>query len=140
MRKLFLTLFAVGGFLLFAPNTVSAQGAEEGTLRHAYKPVVVSTTGAVRARVDNFSTAPVKRLVCVEAFNNISNAKTHIGCLWVELDSYNSTGMWAKEFDAPTTMLMPGSYRVVYTYQGTDQVWYRVKSLTMQVEDGMVTK
>lgn len=125
--------------ILFVPTSAHASNGTGDTLRHAYKPYQVTGRNAVNARVDNFSTQPVKRLVCVEAFNNSSGVKTHLGCLWVDLASYNSQGNWAYEFETPTGQLRPGSYRVVYTYQGSDGGWYHIKSVTMQVTDGMYT-
>lgn len=138
MKKiLFSFLFALG-LLVLLPQSVSAHGADEGTLRHAYRPVVVEKTQAMRARVDNFTKVQQKRLVCVEAFNKVSNAKTHLGCLWVDLAPMGSTmSDWAFEFDAPTYWLTTGNYNVVYTYQGTDGAWHHVKSINMQVTDGM---
>lgn len=135
-------LFAFS-FLIVAIFTLTGSASADegnGTLRHAYKPYTVSETKWLRARVDNFSTQPQKRLVCVEAFNVANNAKTHLGCLWVDLAGYNSQGMWAAEFDAPTTMLSPGTYNVVYTYQGGDGMWHRIQSVNLQMQDGMYTR
>lgn len=126
-----------GLFLLF-PKVASAHQTDEGTLRHAYKPVVLQNKWT-RARVDNFSTQPQKRLVCVEAFNTVSNQKNHLGCLRVSLDSFNSQGQWAFEFDAPTHLLSKGTYKVVYTFQGDDGTWHRVQSVNMQILDGAYT-
>ncbi len=140
MKKLFAVILFVAGFLFVFPTPAHAQETDAGTLRHAYKPTVVVATGAMRARIDNFAAMPVQRLVCVEAFQAPSNLKTHLGCLPVSLDRFNSMGMWAVEFDTPTTMLMPGSYRLVYTYRGSDNNWYQVKSVGLQPQEGWLTK
>lgn len=141
MRKFLLFVLFSAAVLLLSPESASAnQAADEGTLRHAYKPVIVENTKNMRARLDNFTSAPVSRLVCVEAFNTVSNMKTHIGCLKVSADMMNSTmGDWAFEFNAPLDQLTKGSYKVVYTYQGTDGMWHHIKSINMQVWDGMYT-
>lgn len=141
MKKLLFSILLTAGMLLFFPVNASAHGnADESTLRHAYKPVVVENTKNMRARLDNFTSAPVSRLVCVEAFNTANNMKTHIGCLKVSADMMNSTmGDWAFEFNAPLDQLTKGSYKVVYTYQGTDGMWHHIKSINMQVWDGMYT-
>lgn len=139
MNKLISVLsFLVIGVVVFAfsGNSVSA-ASTNGTLRHAYKPFVVDSTRAMRARIDNFSTSPQSRLVCVEAFNQATGAKSHLGCLTLDLAAYNSMEAWAVEFDAPTYWLKPGSYRVVYTYQATDGSWHRIKSIFLQQLDGM---
>ena len=140
MFKNFLFAFI---FILAAMVVVPNVSADEGngTLRHAYKPVTVTETKWMRARVDNFAAIPQKRLVCVEAFNVATNAKTHLGCLWVDLAATNSsTGMWAAEFDVPTTMLSSGTYNVVYTYQGGDGLWHRIKSINLEMQDGLYTR
>lgn len=138
MKKFLLVFLFAAGLALFTPKSASAHEVDaSSTLRHAYKPVVIEKTQTMRARVDNFSHQPVSRLVCVEAFNKANNVKTHLGCLTVNLNGFNSTvGDWAFEFDAPTYLLTPGSYNVVYTYQGTDGSWHRVKSVSMQILDG----
>ena len=136
---LFVLLFVLAAVLVLPVKASADEG--NGALRHAYKPYTVAETKWMRARVDNFSNMPQKSLVCVEAFNVSTNAKTHLGCLWVDLASYNSTtGMWAAEFDAPTTMLSPGTYNVVYTYQGADGNWNRIKSVSLEMQDGMYTR
>jgi len=139
MKKLLLTLlFALVVAVLLPRSALAHQSEDEGTLRHAYRPVVVEKTQAMRARVDNFTQVQQKRLVCVEAFNKVSNAKTHLGCLWVDLAPMNSTmSDWAFEFDAPTYLLTTGNYNVVYTYQSTDKQWHHIKSIDLKVTDGM---
>ena len=140
MFKNFLFAFFFVLVVLVALPVKASAHEENGTLRHAYKPYTVSETKWMRARVDNFSSQPQKRLVCVEAFNVSTNAKTHLGCLWVDLASYNSMGMWAFEFDVPTTWLAPGTYNVVYTYQGADGMWHRIKSINLEMQDGLYTR
>lgn len=130
-------VFLFGLFLI--PSVVSAD--EGNTLRHAYKPVTVQSTNWMRARVNNHTQMAQKRLVCVEAFNNANNMKTHLGCLWVDLaPMWSQTGNWAMEFNAPTHMLAPGSYTVVYTYQDEGGMWHRIKSMNMQMQDGMYVR
>lgn len=138
MRKFFLLPLLMVGFFFFLPTQAFADNSMGDTIRHAYKPVAVVGSNAVRARVNNTVMSPTKNLVCVEAFNS-ANVKTHLGCLWVELASYQSSGMWGFEFDAPTNMLKPGVYTVVYTYKASDGNWYRIKSMDLKVMDGMVT-
>lgn len=136
MKRILLTLIFLLGIFLVLPRPASA--AEEGTdLRHAYKPVTVASTGMMRARVDNFTNVQQKRLVCVEAFNNANNVKTHLGCLWVDLAPMGSTvSDWAFEFDVPTNMLSPGAYTVVYTYQDAGGSWHQIKSINLHVLNG----
>lgn len=136
MKKYILACLVFLFGLLVIPSAVSAD--EGNTLRHAYKPVTVQNTQWMRARINNMTSMPQKRLVCVEAFNNTNNAKTHLGCLWIDLASMNSMdGMWASEFDAPTGWLAPGSYTVVYTYQDSGGMWHRINSMSGQVQNGM---
>lgn len=138
MKKIFFSLLFILTLLVVLPKSASAQQPQdEDTFRHAYRPTYVEKTKAMRARVDNFSSAPQSRLVCVEAFKTAGGKKTHLGCLKVMLDSFNSKGNWAFEFDAPVSMLTTGNYNVVYTYQGTDGMWHHIKSVNMQVTDGM---
>lgn len=140
----FLSALAFAAFvLLLSPSVASAQQNDlrsdfGGEVRHAYQPTTVQSTRWMRARVNNITNMPVKRLVCVEAFNNASSTKTHLGCLWVDLSATNSTtGMWAAEFDAPTAWLRPGHYTIVYTYQDQFGNWNRVTSMTGQVLNGV---
>ncbi len=135
MKKILLSLLFAVALLFVLPTSVSANDNKGDTLRHAYKPYTVTETRAMRARVDNFSTAPQKRLVCVEAWNNASGAKNHLGCLWVDLQGMGGES-WAVEFDAPTFTLKAGSYTVAYTYQDEWGKWHRIKSVNMQVSDG----
>lgn len=130
--------FVILAVIFILPRNASADEGN-GTLRHAYKPFTVTETKWMRARVDNFSAVPQKRLVCVEAFNVSTNAKTHLGCLWVDLAGRGGD-MWAAEFDAPTNMLSPGTYNVVYTYQAADGSWNRIKSINLEMQDGMYTR
>lgn len=141
MKKLLLSILFTVGVLLLLPQSASAhEASDEGTLRHAYRPVTVEKTQTMRARVDNFTQVQQKRLVCVEAFNKANNAKTHLGCLWVDLAPMGSTmSDWAFEFDAPTYWLTTGNYKVVYTFQGADGGWHHIKSISMQITDGMYT-
>ena len=132
-----LTFLVVGVFAFALSGTPALASGTNGTLRHAYKPYVVSSTWAMRARIDNFSTSPQSRLVCVEAFNQATGAKSHLGCLTLNLAAYNSMDAWAAEFDAPTYWLKPGNYRVVYTYQAANGSWHRVKSIFLKQLDGM---
>lgn len=138
-KNLLFAFFFILAALVLVPSGVSADEGN-GTLRHAYKPFTVTETGWTRARVDNFSGVAQKRLVCVEAFNNATNTKTHLGCLWVDLAPMGSTSDWAFEFNAPTHMLSPGTYNVVYTYQAADGMWHRIKSINLQMQDGAFTR
>ena len=139
LKNLLLAFCFILAAIVLVPNASADEG--NNTLRHAYKPFTVTETKWTRARVDNFSDTPQKRLVCVEAFNVATNAKTHLGCLWVDLAAHNSsTGSWAAEFDAPTNMLSSGTYNVVYTYQGGDGMWHRIQSISLQMQDGMFTR
>lgn len=137
-KFLFCLVFIITAFLL-VPRVALAHGTDDNTFRHSYKPYV-NPDNSMKARVDNFSTMPEKRLVCVEAFNTSSGKQTHLGCLWISLDSFNSAGMWAMDFNAPTHMLGSGSYRVVYNYKGTDEMWHHIKSVNLQNWDGMFVK
>ena len=144
MRKLLApvmaVLFFVVGLLVVLPTNASAQEANsDSTLRHAYKPVVLSSISMMQARVNNHANVAQKRLVCVEAFKTVTNAKTHLGCLWLDLAAWGSTGMYAMEFNVPLWSLASGSYNVVYTFQSGDGSWNRIKSIEMKVQDGMYT-
>ncbi len=138
LKNLLFAFFFVLVLLVVSP--VKASADDGSTLRQAYKPYTVSSTGWMRARVDNFAAVAQKRLVCVEAFNTVNNAKTHLGCLWVDLAPTNTGGMWASEFDVPTTMLSSGNYNVVYTYQDGEGMWHRIKSINLEMQDGMYTR
>ena len=138
MKKIILAVFVFLFGLFLVPANVSAD--DGGTLRHAYKPMTTENQW-MKARVNNHTTMHQKRLVCVEAFNNANNAKTHLGCLWVDLAAMGTVdSMWAAEFDAPTSWLSPGSYTVVYTYQDEGNMWHRIKSVNMQMMDGTYTR
>lgn len=139
MRKLLLAcLFVAGLFFVFPKSAAAANG--DGSLRHAYRPHVVTETRAMRARIDNFATMPQNKLVCVEAMKTKTHHRTHLGCLRVNLDSFGSTmAEWAVEFDAPTYMLPRGTYTVMYFYQGMDGAWHKVLSTTLKNQDGMFT-
>ena len=140
MKRLFVLLLVVLGALFVMPSIARADEGD-GALRHAYKPVTVASSGTMRARVDNFTMSQQKTLVCVEAFKNSNNVKTHLGCLWVDLAPMGSTvNNWAFESDAPTNLLGPGSYSVVYTYQAGDGSWHQIKSIDMQVQNGMYVR
>lgn len=129
-------VFIITAFLL-VPRGVFAQGTDEDTFRHAYKPYV-NPDNSMKARVDNFSTMPGTRLVCVEAFNNATGAQRHLGCLSISLAAFNTSGMWAMDFNAPTFMLGPGSYKVVYNYKGVDNMWHHIRSVDLKQNwDGM---
>lgn len=138
MKKIILACLV----FLFGLFLVPSASADDGSaLKHAYKPVTIQETQWTRARVNNHTTIPQKRLVCVEAFNNANNAKTHLGCLWVDLAGMGTVdSMWAAEFDAPTSWLSPGSYTVVYTYQDEGGMWHRINSMTNQVQNGMYVR
>jgi hypothetical protein len=136
LLKFFVAAFFIAAFLFVMPTGASADDGSGAVLRHAYKPVVLNNINMMQARVNNHTSMPQKRLVCVEAFNTASNAKTHLGCLWVDLAAWGSEGMYASQFNVPLGMLMPGNYNVVYTYQGDNGAWYRIKSINMQVQDG----
>lgn len=140
MLKILSALFFMVGLLVIMPGNVSAQETRsDGTLRHAYKPHLLTEHNMMKARVNNHTNVPQKRLVCVEAFKQSTNAKTHLGCLWVDLAAWGSTGMYAREFNVPLWTLTSGSYTIVYTYQSDDGMWHRVKSISMQIQDGMHT-
>ena len=135
MKKIILSFLFVAGLLLIGPKAVSADQGSSSTLVHAYRPYKVAETNWTRARVNNNTMTAQKRLVCVEAFSNATGAKTHLGCLWVQLDPMG-VNSWAKEFDAPTSWLKPGSYTVVYTYQDDQGMWQHIMSVNMQNWDG----
>ncbi|MBX4205693.1 hypothetical protein KW795_00680 [Candidatus Microgenomates bacterium] len=137
LKKVLLVFVLVLGFMLLTSGKSEAHAATtNGSLRHAYKPYTVSTTRAMRARVDNFAPESKSRLVCVEAFRTSNGAKTHLGCLDIPLAAYKSNDQWAFEFDAPTYWLDSGTYRVVYTYRDDWGKWHQVKSVTLQVTNG----
>ena len=134
---IFLFAFVVFGFVTAGNASAHDVYAESGAaLRHAYKPTTVSETGWMKARVDNFAPMPVSTLVCVTAYNQANGNGTHLGCLKVNLDSHNGNN-WAVEFNAPTYQLAPGTYTVAYTYQDGAGNWQRIKSLSLQIQDGV---
>lgn len=140
MKKLLFVFFLAVGLLFVLPAKASADEGTSPSVRHAYRPYTVAENGWMKARINNVADMPQKRLVCVEAFNNANNAKTHLGCLWVDMAAHNSGGMWGVEFNAPTSWLSPGNYTVVYTYQAGDGSWNRIKSMDLKVMDGMYSK
>lgn len=134
IKILIAALFMVAA-LFVLPSTASAQTTSNGTLRHAYKPVQVGDV--MQARVNNHTSMHQKRLVCVEAMNNNTKANFHRGCLMVDLAPMGSTtAHWAMEFRAPMAGLPTGTYTVMYNYQDDAGNWHRIKSVTMQVQDG----
>lgn len=140
MRKLLFALLFVFSLMLALPTTTFAEDGTGTTLRHSYRPFTNTVNNAMRARVDNFTPTQQKRLVCVEAWNNASGARNHLGCLWVDLAPMNSTvANWASEFEAPTYWLKRGTYTVVYTYQDEMGNWNRIRSTTLQKLDGTYT-
>lgn len=131
-----------GLFLFLAMMAISASGAsahtDDNAYRLAFKPVVVSGTTQMRARINNHSSTPQNRLVCIEAFNNAGGAKTHLGCLWVGLDGMGGEN-WAREFNAPTYLLTAGTYTVKYTYKAWDGSWHAIKSVDLITQNGSYT-
>lgn len=127
------------GLVLLSPTEALAHNEEADTLRHAYKPVQVEDTNAIRARVNNMERMDVNRLVCVEAFNVKNNVKTHIGCINAKLGAHQVSTNWGFEFDAPLNTVKSGNYKVVYTFQATDGSWHKVRSMNLKVQDGMVS-
>lgn len=143
MNKLSFTIFSLGlGFFLFFPAVVEGQGVSQmgGHLKHAYQPVVVSDTGWTRARVNNVAVNPGSRLVCVEAWNNATSMKSHLGCLDTDWTNSGIAANWSREFDAPTGTLMPGSYKVMYTYRASDGSWHDVTGMNGRAMNTMYTK
>lgn len=134
MKKIFLGLLLFLGLMVLSTSGASAH-ADDSSYRHAYKPYVVAGTNEMRARINNHSTVSQNRLVCVEAFNNASGAKTHLGCLWVGTDAMGGTN-WAREFNAPTYLLKTGTYTVKYTYKAWDGSWHAIKSVNLTTQNG----
>lgn len=128
------TIIASPAKVTTSSNTATVQKGAE--LRHAYKPFTVTETKMMRARINNSSDSSQQRLVCVEAFNNVNGAKTHLGCLQIHLAPMNSNNPWAQEFDAPTSTLTKGNYTVAYSYQAADGNWHGIKSMDMRVTNG----
>jgi len=136
-RILIALVLALGVLLVGTSDAKASHDVDSTSVRHAYRPYTNRTTRETVARVDNFVPMDVSRLVCVEAFNVATGHKTHLGCLTVQLNAYNSTtGNWAFEFNAPTYLLGQGNYRVRYTYQDMNGVWRLIKSVSLTVQDG----
>ena len=136
LKKLFLGLLLVLGLMVFLPRSASAH-TDDNAYRLAYKPYVTANK-EMTARINNHSMSNQNRLVCVEAWNNASGAKTHLGCLWLGLDGMGGT-WWGKEFNAPTYLLKTGSYTVRYTYKASDGFWHTIKSVNMTAQSGSYT-
>ncbi len=130
-KLLFVFLFLISLFLV-GPSITSAAEMVGKALQHAYRPYRTETNWT-RARVNNVTSAPQKRLVCVEAWNNVTGGKTHLGCLWVDLAPMGSMSDWAKEFDVPTSWLAPGSYTIRYSYQADDGSWHGISGMSWQM-------
>ncbi len=139
MKKYLFSLIFLSLVLFVLPKGASAQGMDDNTLRHAYKPYVNNSNGTMTARVDNYAPMWVKRLVCVEATRWSDGMHQHLGCLWISLDANHSSGNWAAEFNAPTNWLGAGTWTVAYTYQGSDGMWHHIWSVNLTNWDGMVT-
>jgi len=138
MKKIVLGVFIVLGMFLALPAKASAH--TDGTdLRHAYQPVVVRETNATKARINNHTNVAVSKLVCVEAFKNSNGAKTHLGCLTVNLDPHMGGSNWAAEFEVPTYLLGPGIYTLKYTFRDTDGSWHAIKSISLTTMNGSYT-
>ena len=149
IKALIVGLFAVFFFML--PGSASAetsstmgqpvnQGSTGSEIRHAYQPTVVTETGWTRARVQNVTNMPKHTLVCVEAWNQMNNSRTHLGCLHVDLAAWGSMDNFAREFDAPTSWLTPGKYTIAYNYQAADGSWHAVRSMNLDTLNGNYTR
>lgn len=131
------------GVLLFLAVSISptVTFAEEGhtlavghDLRHAYQPFQMQN-GDVRARVNNVTGNAQNKLVCVEAWNNATNAKKHLGCM-----TMNWNQNWSQEFNTPTNNLGAGNYSVQYSYQDANGMWHGIVSMDDKITHGNVTK
>jgi hypothetical protein len=140
IKKLLVAMFVVLGLLVVVGNSSVAKASHDTdstSVRHAYRPYTNPNTRGMVARVDNFVPRDVNRLVCVEAFNVATGHKTHLGCLSIPMDSYNTTtGHWAFEFEAPTYWLAQGTYNVRYTYRDDNGNWNLIKSVVLTVQNG----
>lgn len=147
--------FLLGAFLflavsvfptsIFADQTMTQAQSTQGhtlavghDLRHAYQPFQTQN-GDVRARINNVTMNAQNKLVCVEAWNNASNVKTHLGCLTMNWNQ-NNNNVWSQEFDTPTNKLGSGNYSVQYSYQDTNGMWHGIVSMDDNVTHGNVTK
>jgi hypothetical protein len=136
-------------------NSKEAQAAHKN-YRLAYKPYTVqratpnnpnynnwsaypnSQVNWTHARVNNNTVTFQNPLVCAEAFSG--RRKAHLGCLYLNLGPNGaSTVDWAEEFNVPTQTLGHGTWRIVYTYKGTDGVWHRLLGVDGRAMYGMIT-
>lgn len=142
IKKIVLSLVLALGLLvvLGGSEAKAAHDTDSTSVRHAYRPYTNPKTRGMVARVDNFVPRDVDRLVCVEAFNVSTGHKTHLGCLSVPMNAYNTTtGSWAFEFEAPTYWLAQGTYNVRYTYRDDNGNWNLIKSVRLTVQNGTFT-
>ena len=134
MKKILLGLFVFLSLVVLSTAQASASTIDH-SYRHAYKPVVVMETKEMKARINNHSSMNQNNLVCVEAFNDTTGKKTHLGCLWLSLDAMGGQ-WWGKEFNAPTYMLAKGSYTVKYTFRSNDGSWHPIMSIWLKTQNG----
>ncbi len=154
-RKLIIAFVIALVGLAVNVNSNVAQAAHR-SYRLAYKPYTVqramptspdfnnwgaypnSQVNWTHARVNNHTVTFQNPLVCAEAFSG--NRKVHLGCLHLNLGPTTaSTVNWAEEFNVPTQTLGHGTWRVVYTYKGTDNVWHRILGVDGRASDGMIS-
>ena len=124
IKKMIIAVVLAVAFGAFGAS--SANAADLDTFRHAFTPHKDIVTGELVARLDNLTNQHISRLVCVEARNTSTGARTHLGCLMVEVDPTMSGGNWAVQFGAPMYLLGHGTYQVSYNYQASDGTWHLV--------------
>lgn len=142
MRKIILGLISLVFALFFYATPVHAQqattpvyssGGPSGAAHRMPHDVAFSSGPSMmnnqnnqtvaRTTLTNWANTPMTRLVCVEAFQTSSGAKTHLGCLTVHL---NTSDMSSYQFDVPMNMLSSGTHRIVYTYQDAGGFWHQM--------------
>lgn len=135
LKKLLSIIALLFAFLWFAPSAhaqatspVYSSGGPSGAAHRMPHDIAFSTTpsgvqGGVRTTITNWANTPMTRLVCAEAFHTTTNAKTHLGCLTVHL---NTTEKSSYQFDVPTMNLSSGTHRIVYTYQDAGGFWHQM--------------
>lgn len=92
-----------------------------------------------KATIANWVNTPMTRLVCAEAFNTVSGAKNHLGCMSLNFGT-TSTNMSNINLDVPLMNLPSGTYRLVYTYQDAGGFWHQMTNSSDQLVTTTVTR
>lgn len=146
LKGLIAVMASVFAFLAIFPTTTFAQtsgpattpifstGGPGGAEHRVPHDIAFSATPSVSDRtaasttITNWVNAPMTRLVCVEAFNTSTSARTHLGCVLVNFNA-DGTPIANANINVPLTSLTTGTYRIVYSYQDSAGFWHQMTNL-----------